>query len=144
MGLLDRKKLLQKEQVEIKKVDLGNNDFVYVRQMSAKSRDLFERSLFEYVDEKDEKGEDTLGIKRNMENFRVKLVLNTICDEKGKLLLRPEDMDEFSENISANTLDKIVEASQKLNAISEEAKEELLKNSETGRPEDSSSGSAGS
>jgi hypothetical protein len=137
MGLLNRKKLLEKEKIEVVKVDLDDENFIFVCQMTGRARDQFERSLFDYVD----KPGGGMEVKRKMGDFRSKLLVNTICDEKGTLLLRPSDYEELSQSMSAATIDKIVEASQKLNAITEEDKEELLKNSKGGPAADSSSDS---
>jgi hypothetical protein len=48
MGQLDRSALLQKEKLEIEKVDLGNGDFVYVTQMTGHGRDAFELALYSF------------------------------------------------------------------------------------------------
>jgi hypothetical protein len=126
MGLWNRAKLLEKEKIEIVKVDLGNDDFVYVRQMSGRERDRFEQSLVKAV--KDEKGEIKT-YENSMEDFRAKLAEVTLCDEKGNLLLKPGDYHLLSQNMTAKTLEKIVNEAQKLSKITEEDKEKLLKNS---------------
>jgi len=138
MTILDRKKLLQKEKLEIVQVDLGKNEFVFVRQMTGRERDQFERSLIREV--KDVKG--NLDYVRSLEDFRAKLAVNTLCDESGKALLLPGDVSTLSQNMSAFRLEKIVNAAQKLNAITEADKEALVKNLEGGRAANSSSDSA--
>lgn len=139
MKLLTRQDLLKKEAVEVLKVDLGNDEFVYVRQMSGRERDRFERSLLKT--KKNAKGE-IVGSEDNLEDFRAKLVAYTVCDEKGNLLLTVEDIPVLSQNMGFTKLDKIVEKAQELNRISEKDKEELTKNSEAGQAGDSSSSSA--
>lgn len=123
--LLDRSKLLAKQELQVKKVDLGNDEYVYVRQMTGRERDKFEQSLI--TEKKDAKGEFT-GYDRNVEDFRAKLSVMTICDEKGELLLQPGDYALLSSNMSAARLEKIVNEAQELNKISEEDKENLVKN----------------
>ncbi|GAG42126.1 unnamed protein product, partial [marine sediment metagenome] len=54
----------------------------------------------------------------------------TVCNEEGVLIFKPQDYETLSVNISALRLEKIVNEAQKLNAITEEDKEELVKNSE--------------
>ena len=56
-----------------------------------------------------------------------------MCDEEGKALFLPEDYSLLSQNMSAKRLELIVNAAQKLNAITEEDKEELVKNLEVGQ-----------
>jgi len=53
-NLLDRKALLTKEKLEVVKVDLGKNEFVYVKQMTGRERDNFEQSILKK--NKDSKG----------------------------------------------------------------------------------------
>lgn len=137
--LLDRNSLLKKEPVEIVKVDLGSDEFVYVRQMSGRERDTFEQSLIKET--KDAKGEVT-GYDRSLVDFRAKLAVVTICDEQGNTLLKPTDYETLSINMSARRLEKIVNEAQKLNAITEEDKENLVKNSVGDQVASSSSDSA--
>jgi hypothetical protein len=119
MGL-SRNALLQKEELEKVKVDLGKGEFVFVRQMTGRERDLFERSL--YVFDKENK------ITTRLADFRAKLAVVTVCDEDGKAVFFPDDYELLSKNMSAAKLEKIVNAAQKLNAITEEDKEGLIKN----------------
>lgn len=130
---LSRNVLLQKEELEKVKVDLGKGEFVFVRQMTGRERDLFERSL--YVFDKDNK------ITTRLADFRAKLAVVTVCDEEGKPVFFPDDYELLSKNMSAAKLEKIVNAAQKLNAITEEDKEGLLKNLEVGPADNSNSGS---
>lgn len=139
MALLDRKALLKKEDLKIEKVDLGNGEFVYVRQMSAREKDQFEMSLMKPV--YDDSG-NLIRMEQTLEDFRAKLAVNTICDEKGNLILLPDDYVLLSKNISAAKLEKIVNVAQRLNRITEKDKEELVKNSEQGPVDDSLSDSA--
>jgi len=140
MGLLNRKQLLTKEKLEIVKVDLGKDNFIYVKEMTAGEKDRFEQSLLKQV--KDNKGV-VIGFESVTENYRAKLFVVTVCDENGKLLLAAGDYPLLSASMSAAKLEKIVNAAQKLNAITEEDKEELVKNLEVGQADNSNSDSAG-
>ena len=126
MGLLTREGLLAKEELEIKKVDLGNGDYVFVRQMTGRERDSFERTLVEIGEVKDD-GTKPEVISRN-EDFRAKLAAHTVCDDKGNLILQPGDYETLSQNISAKRLEKIITVAQRLNKITDEDKENLVKN----------------
>ena len=136
MKTLDRKTLLQKEKLEVVKVDLGNDEFVFVKQMTGRERDNFEQSLLKKI--KDNKGMIT-GFEQATEDFRAKLAVVTVCDEEGNCILQPRDYSLLSENMSARRLETIVNVAQKLNAISEQDKEELVKNLEAVQDGNSSS-----
>ena len=138
-NLLDRKALLSKEKLEIVKVDLGGDRIIYVKQMTGTERDRFEKSLLK---EKMEKKGVIVGFEQATDNFRAKLAVCTACDAEGNLLLEPQDAERLGQVMSAYTLEKIVNAAQKLNAISAEDKEELVKNSVTAQDDNSSLGSA--
>jgi len=139
METLDRSKLLAKEELEKVKVDLGKGEFVYVRQMTGRERDNFEQSLIKET--RDAKGNIT-GYDRALGDFRAKLAVCTVCDENGKSIFIPGDAAQLSQNMSAARLEKIVNAAQKINAISEEDKEALVKNSVADLEDNSNSGSA--
>lgn len=138
--LLDRKSLLKREAVEIERVDLDAENFVFVKQMTGRERDTFEQSLLK--EQVNEKGEIT-GYDRSMTDFRAKLSVVTLCDEKGNTLLLPSDYEELSKSMSAVKLEKIVNAAQKLNKITEEDKEALVKNLGGDQVASSTSNSAG-
>lgn len=125
MGLLDRDGLLKKEELKVQKVDLGDGDFVFIRQMTGRERDRFDQSLIQ--EKKDRRGNTTY--ERRLGDFRAKLTVCTVCDEAGNLLLTWEDVNTLSKNMTAARLEKIVNEAQELNRISEEDKENLVKNS---------------
>lgn len=135
--LLDRKKLLQKETLERVKVELGKDEFVFVRQMTGRERDNFEQSLLKRV----ESG-GKVTYEQSLSDFRAKLAVCTLCDENGNALLLPGDYSQLSQNMSAAKLEKIINEAQKLNKISEEDKEELVKNLDAGTTGNSISASA--
>ena len=137
-NLLDRTALLTKEVLRVEKVEFENGDFVYVRQMTGRERDTFEQSLLKK--NRDSKG-TVISYEQSTEDFRAKLAVVTVCDEAGKLVFTPLDYGTLSMNMSAKRLEKIVNEAQKLNAISEEDKEALVKNLEVGQADNSSSDS---
>lgn len=135
MGMLDKKALLTKEELTIQKVTLGKGDFVYVRQMTGRERDRFEQSLIK--ENKSVEG----GIEKALDDFRAKLAVVTVCDEAGALILSVSDAGTLSQMMSAARLEKIVNVAQELNKISEEDKENLVKNSSGDQVANSSSDS---
>ena len=120
MKFLNRESLLAKEDLEIIEVDLGKGEGVYVRQMTGYERDLWERSIVEV----DAKG----NVERKADDFRAKLAVCTVCDKEGKLVFKVIDSKALSRSMSAARLEKIVEVAQRLNKITEEDKDELVKN----------------
>jgi hypothetical protein len=133
MGQLDRNALLAKEKLEVIKVDLGKGDFIFVRQMTGRERDRFEQSLIK--ENKNVEG----GYEKSLEDFRAKLAVCTVCNEAGVLILNAGDFGTLSQNMSAARLEKIINVAQKINKISEEDKESLVKNSEVGQADNSTS-----
>ena len=138
MGLLTREALLTKEKLEVVKVEFENGEFVYVRQMTGRERDQFEQSLLKK--NRDKKG-NVIGYEQSTEDFRAKLAVQTICDENGELILKPGDFAVLSMSMSAKKLETIINKAQEINKISEEDKENLVKNSEVGPADNSSSDS---
>jgi len=136
--LLNSSKLLEREELQIQKVEFENGDFIFVRQMTGHERDTFENSLLKK--NRDGKG-NIVSIEQNTDDFRAKLAVVTICDDKGNLLLKPTDYPQLSKNMSAKRLEKIINVAQKINAITEEDKENVIKNSEVGQADNSSSNS---
>jgi hypothetical protein len=126
MGFLDKAALLKKEELEVVKVDLGKGDFVFVRQMTGRERDKFEQSLIK--ENKNVEG----GFEKALEDFRAKLAVCTVCDEDGKLVLSPSDAPILSQMMSAARLEKIVNTAQDMNKITEEDKENIVKNLKDG------------
>jgi len=125
MGLLSRDQLLKKEQLQRVQVLLGDDSFVFVRQLSGKERDEFERSLIREVIKDGEIVAET-----NVENFKAKLAVFVLCDEQGESILLPTDYEAFSRSISAAKLEMIINLAQELNRISDKDKAEMVKNFE--------------
>jgi hypothetical protein len=88
---------------------------VIISTMSGFARDQFEGSLVG-------KNGGT-----NISNVRAKLAAATIVDEAGNLLFTDKDVAALGKKSSA-ALDRVFEASQKLNKISDGDVEELAKN----------------
>lgn len=140
MKILNRSRLLEKEKLEVVEVDFGNNEGVFVRQMTGRERERFENSIMKQV--KDKKGIVT-GMETILEDFRAKFAVCTVCDNKGVLIFEPADVILLSTSMSAARLTMIANAAQKINKMTEEDKEDLLKNSEGGQAANSNSDSAG-
>ena len=139
MAFLNRDGLLKKRQMKVVRVDLEDDEYVFVKQMNGTARDKFEQSLSEAVKKKD----GTTEYERRIDNFRAKLAVCTLCDEYGVLILSKDDIETLSDNMTAAALDAIVTKAQELNKISEKDKENMVKNSAAVPSGDSISDSAG-
>lgn len=137
--LLNREALLKKDKVKIEKVTFDDGDFVYVREMSGRSKECWEQSLLEEV--KDDDG-NVIDYKRSLTDLRAKLAVNTLCDANGILLLKPEDYNLLSQNKKAERLEKIADVAAGLNSIRPIDQKALVKNSGGALGADSNSGSA--
>lgn len=123
--MLTREDILKRaEIINIKEVTINDQgDVVYVKEMSGADRDAFEQLLVKQIGT----GTD-VKFQNAFDNFRGKLCVLTVCDEKGKLLFKPSEYLLFSQSLKAPEIDKIVKASQELNKISEEKLGESVKN----------------
>jgi hypothetical protein len=115
MGLLSREQLLKKVDLKIKKVDLENDHFVYVREMTGREKDWWEQSLMKEV----KSGDDDQSIKviRSLEDARAKLAVCTVCNENGDLLFKFEDWELLSKHIPAQMLSIIALAATEINKV---------------------------
>jgi hypothetical protein len=139
--LLNREMLLQRDELQIEKVELTKG-YVYVREMTGKEKDTWEKSLMKQKPSGNKNR--PIDYEVDIEGFRAKLAVVTVCDADGVLLFKPQDVQTLNSMMSAGNLDKIITVAQRLNRISEEDKEEILKNSEAVQENSSSSGSANS
>lgn len=139
MSLLNKQQLLKKDELQIKKVEFDDENHVFVREMTGHERDAFEGSLFREV--RGRNGE--IEYQRNIKDFRAKLAVCTVCDDKGTLLLGFDDYNKLSQSMSASKLEKIVAVAQSINSITDEDKENLSGSSEAGQKDSSTSNSVG-
>jgi hypothetical protein len=100
---------------EVQVPELGGS--VFVRVMSGFERDAYEASLLAARKEGKE-----------FENVRARLVVRTVCDKDGNLLLTPADADTLGKQ-NWKALGRIVEAAQRLNRLTLRDLEELKGNS---------------
>lgn len=130
MTLLTRETALKLEHFAIEKVDVTewgelNSEtgqpeptFVFVRELSAKEKDDFEMSLLSHKGRKR---------KVNLENFRARLAVLVCCDENRQPVFLPSDVEWLTKK-PVRVLSRITEAAKRLNDLSDEDEEELLKN----------------
>lgn len=124
MKNLTRDEILKADDFKTEKVEVPEwGGQVFILTISGAERDDFEASLIK-------------GKKTNLSNVRAKFCALTICDDKNKRLFSDKDVFALGRK-SAKALDRVFTAAQKLNGITSEEIEELVKNSGIDQSEDS-------
>jgi len=139
MILLTREALLQKDDLKIEKVELSKG-YVFVREMTGHEKDIWEQSMLKQKPSGNKN--KLIEYETTLDDFRAKLAVVTVCDEEGNLIFKPEDVKMLNKMMSATNIEKIVTAAQRLNAISQQDRDEILKNSEADQTDNSNSDSA--
>jgi len=139
--LLEQKDVLAIEKVELQDSKGVARGHVFVREMTAKEKNTWEMSLTKILPKIGRQQQETV---MNLEDYRVKLAICTLCDEQGvrSFDMRPNIIATLSEKLSASNMERIADAASILNKITKEDQEELTKNSEAGLNGSSSSDSA--
>lgn len=109
---------------ELLKEAVVEEDYVYVRQMTAHEKNVWEMSQLQKTGEGKKASYDVV-----LDDYRAKLAVVCVCDESGNLLFKPNQYALLSKNIGAAKLEKIVDVAQRLNAVTEEDRELMVKNS---------------
>jgi hypothetical protein len=132
--LLTREDLLQKDDLKVEKVELSKG-YVFVREMTGHEKDVWEQSMLKQKPS----GNKNKGVEyeTTLDDFRAKLAVVTVCDADGNLLFKPEDYRMLNKMMSASNIEKIVAVAQRINAITQEEKDEILKNSEADQTDNS-------
>lgn len=140
---LTRESLLEEKDVlAIQRVELSRGH-VFVREMTASEKSIWERSLMKEVPILGaRKGQPQTEFKTTLEDYRAKLAACTVCDSEGKLLFTMRDVKLLSNQLSASNMEAIADAASHLNKITQEDQDEMVKNSEAVPEDDSNSGSA--
>ena len=114
--MLTKEQILKANDLETEVLDVPEwGGEIKVSMMSGFARDRFETSCIG-------KNGGT-----DMVNFRAKLVAASLVDEKGNLLFTEKDVTKLG-NKSGAALDRIYDAAQKLNKITDNEVDELAKN----------------
>lgn len=117
MGLLSRDGILDAK--DMKTEDIAVPEWggdVRIRMLTGQERDAFEASMVQM-------GKDG-SQKRNIENLRARLVAMCIVNEAGELMFSPPDIPLLGRK-SAAALQRVFNACQKLNEVSDSDVEEL-------------------
>lgn len=121
MSCLSAAQILSANDAKVEAIEVPEwGGVVYVKTLRGTDRDIFEESLSK---EKDKP-------------FRCRFLVMTICDEKGNLLFKPDQVAVLGEK-SSLVLNRVFEKAWAVNYLSPEKVEELGKDS----PSDQSGGS---
>lgn len=112
--------------------ELGAGEYVWVRGMTGRERDEFERSNYKLRRGKLEIDMDKIG------NARARLAVRCLVDDNGTRLFENDDADALG-GLRADTLSRIYEAAQRLSNVTDEDLNELKKSSESAAGDGSSS-----
>ena len=119
MGQLTAQDLLSKSNLKIEKVDLGEGNFVFVKQMTAREHDKYTSLMVKKV--LDDKGV-VVSYENDVTDFSSKLAVCTVCDAEGNLLFTEADVELLATTISTKMLKVIVEVASELNKVDDENK----------------------
>lgn len=124
-------------------VELSGNRAVYVREMTGAEKNGWELACMKKVPGI---GKQQPTMEMNLEDYRTKLLVFTVCDVNGTRLfddkfLIPRNLKDLGSKFKASDLETIVDVANRLNKITEEDQEALLKNLETDQNDSSISGS---
>jgi hypothetical protein len=130
MAIITREQVLSStrfEKVEVDVSEWGKIDpetgkpektTVFVRELSGREKDAFEAGLFSLKGRKQ---------KVNLDDVRARMAVLVCCDEQGKNIFQPEDVEWLTKK-SVRPLTRIYNAAKELNDLDDEDEEELLKN----------------
>ena len=105
------------------------NGSVYVKGLTARERDEYETAIVQ------NRGKN---IEYNRRNIRARLVALTVVDGEGNRLFGDTDIKALGEK-SAAAIDRLFGVAQRLSGLTAEDEEDLAKNSESDRSDDSGS-----
>ena len=129
-GMLTRDDILAKDDLPVERVSVPEwGGHVYVRTLSARERDAFEAAQLIQGKRR---------VRLDLQDVRARFAALVICDQHGKPLFTHHDIPKLTSK-SAAALNRIYEAGQRLNGMTDEDFEELAKNSGT-IPNDNASG----
>ena len=137
MSILTKDQIMKVDDLKIETVDVSKwwDGEVLVMGMTGTGRDAFEAETMDLNEEESDETEGKIS-KKNLVNFRARLVAATVVDENLNLIFNPGDIIALGLKNGA-ALDKIFDVSQRLSGLTDI--EEKVKNSETGPKENTTS-----
>jgi hypothetical protein len=129
MALLTKDQILSADDRKTKEVPVPEwGGSVLIRTLTGRERDAFEATTVRTKGSKQES---------NYENFRARFVAECVVDETGKKLFAHRGEVQMLGNKSVAALQRVFNAAQELNGMSEDDVEELTEGFESAPDEDS-------
>ena len=129
MGVLTAQEILGADDIEDVELEIPEwGGSVFVRTMTGAERDAFESSMV-----------GAGGVADRLVNLRARFAVLVCCDADGKRIFGQDEASVPLGKKSASALDRIWEAGQSLNRMSDDSIEEAEKNSGSGQSDDSGS-----
>ncbi len=126
--LLTAKQILEADDIKTERLAVPEwGGDVLVKALTGAERDAFEEEIIQI------KGKKTT---MNRQNFRARFVAASLVDEDGKKLFTPDQIKALGQK-SAAALQRVFDLAADLSGLSDEDEDELIKNSEGVRSEDS-------
>lgn len=111
--MLDRKAIFKAVDLDIKTVAVPEwGGDLCVRGLTARERDHFEASI---------------GASANLDNLRARLVVLSICDDKGERVFKDSDAIELGKK-NAQVVNRLFDVARSMSGMSDEDVQELEKN----------------
>jgi hypothetical protein len=121
MHVLNRDEILGADDLKTEKVPVPEwGGFVYIRTMTGEERDSFETDFYGATVKDEDEG-------TTRRNFRAKLVCRCAVDESGERIFTDADAEALGRK-SAPALDRLWPTAKRLNALTQEDEDELVKN----------------
>ncbi len=131
MGLLTRQEIISAEDFETKDIEVPEwGGTVRIKTISGTERDEFEASTVKMKNGRSE---------QNMENFRARFLSLCIIDEDGKRLFPNKTDIQYLGRKSVKALQRVFNAAQELNSMTDEDVDGLTEDFDKDRDEDSTS-----
>ena len=108
--MLDRKSIFKAVDLDVKEVAVPEwGGAVCVRGLTARERDLFEASI---------------GASANLDNLRARLVVLSVCDDKGERIFKDSDAIELGKK-NAQVVNRLFDIARSMSGMSDEDVSEL-------------------
>lgn len=120
---INASKDLKSEIVEVKEwgIKVGNEFVQHVKvvELMCKEKSAYEASMLDF---------DTQKVRRDVGDFRSRLLGLTLVDEQNNRLFTDKEIEELGKK-SATVMDRIYDVAAKLSGLTKEKEDELVKNS---------------
>lgn len=138
MKFMDLKKRASRK-LKIEQVQITDEEFICIKELTAKDRDLIDQKSIIVTKSKDASGNEAKELDVDAIKFTRYAVLHSLCDEEGKPLVNDKNESTVMDYFTYAEFNTIRDRVFALNNLGKEDKAvvEAAKNSETDQPGDS-------